>query len=435
MTRYLLAGLVVAGLGLAHLTRTAAGPITPTPGPTLDGHRATVDLPAAQHMKNTSGSDGLGLCVFTSIEHAARWQNLIDLAGYRRWMESRPGGGWPEKVDKTLAEFCKAKGVPVPDYVQHTGGDDGFLDLVIRTGRCAGVTYSGRDGFYTGSVAHMVNLAELDADRAAVIDNNRPGQWVWMARRDFLVRWRERDGGWAIVFLAPPPTLYSSPPAIAGEQLAPAPIGTPPSDRHEWGPIPGYGYGWRLKDAGPEPSADPPTGVIPEKVHGTARYSLNGQPCSEAEARAALTDDSNRWHLAVVGEAAFLARVRADVGQLPAELRARLHVQCYAPSAWPVAQCQLPAGVTLRAPGRGRIGSDVGTIPPADYSAAALVKLFTQPGGPNPAPIPPPAPPAPAPSPAPPAPPAPIPPAPAPLPLWLAGLVGVVLYFLVRRPR
>jgi hypothetical protein len=51
----------------------------------------------------------------------------------------------------------------------------------------------------------MVNLAHLDAERGAIIDNNRPGSWVWMTRAEFLARWRGNSGGWAIVFLAAPP--------------------------------------------------------------------------------------------------------------------------------------------------------------------------------------------------------------------------------------
>src|SRR6185437_9808487 len=91
-------------------------------------------------------------------------------------------------------------------------GDDTFLDLAIHTGRCPAVTYDGRDNFYRGSVAHMVTLAHIDQQRAAIIDNNRPGEWLWMSRADFLSRWRGMGGGWAVVFLGPPPTPYNAAP-------------------------------------------------------------------------------------------------------------------------------------------------------------------------------------------------------------------------------
>lgn len=190
----------------------AAQQFTPTANPTSpDGTAAIVDLPTSQHMRNVGGSDGSGLCVFTSLQHAAYWQNVRTLDGFRAWMQQRPGGGWPEKVDQTFAQFCREKGRSVPPYIQHTGGDDSFLELALKTDRVPCVTYDGRDDFYRdrfgrpAQIAHMVNLAHLDAKSAAIIDNNRPGYWVWMSRADFLSRWRGNSGGWAVVLLAPPP--------------------------------------------------------------------------------------------------------------------------------------------------------------------------------------------------------------------------------------
>jgi hypothetical protein len=76
------------------------------------------------------------------------------------------------------------------------------------------VTYDGRDDFYRSFVYHMVSLAHLDATRAAIIDNNRPGAWLWMSRADFLSRWRGSNGGWAVVLLAPPPPPHTTAPAV-----------------------------------------------------------------------------------------------------------------------------------------------------------------------------------------------------------------------------
>src|SRR5581483_10835823 len=41
-----------------------------------DGTEVACDLPNDLHLKNTDGSDGAGLCVFCSIAHSARWQNV-----------------------------------------------------------------------------------------------------------------------------------------------------------------------------------------------------------------------------------------------------------------------------------------------------------------------------------------------------------------------
>jgi hypothetical protein len=209
----LVALAAVVGVAVAQPTKG----FSPTTAPVSpDGIRATVDLPVSQHMKNTGGSDGprgpgsgSGLCVFTSLQHSAYWQNIRTLDGFREWMTHKPGGGYPQKVDKMLAQFCREKGVTLPPYVQHTGGDAAFLELALKTGRMPAVTYCGRDDFYPFTIAHMVSLAYLDDKQAAIIDNNRPGYWLWMSRGDFLARWRGNSGGWGVVFLAesPPPHL------------------------------------------------------------------------------------------------------------------------------------------------------------------------------------------------------------------------------------
>jgi hypothetical protein len=47
-------------------------------------------------MKNKGGTDGAGLCVFTSIEIAAHWKNVEQLRGFQEKMTHEQGGGWPE---------------------------------------------------------------------------------------------------------------------------------------------------------------------------------------------------------------------------------------------------------------------------------------------------------------------------------------------------
>ncbi|NBY00669.1 MAG: hypothetical protein EBQ87_01605, partial [Planctomycetes bacterium] len=84
-----------------------------------DGLESLVcDLPAMEHLKNTGGSDGAGLCVFTSVEHCARWQNEESLRGFQQKMRKEPGGGYPEKLDRMMARYC-----PNTAYLQYTGAD------------------------------------------------------------------------------------------------------------------------------------------------------------------------------------------------------------------------------------------------------------------------------------------------------------------------
>lgn len=190
-------------------------------GPVKNGIRVATDIPLSKTIKNVGGSDGAGLCVFTSAQVAAYWQNIKELDGFRSWMERRPGGGWPEKVDDMLRQFCAEKGVPVPEYVQHTGGDEAFIELALATRRMVCATYAGRDDFYRGRIAHMVNFVYLDAQVGAIIDNNRPTVVVWMTRAELLSRWRDMQGGWAFVFLKPsPPPYKTKPPQISVEQCA-----------------------------------------------------------------------------------------------------------------------------------------------------------------------------------------------------------------------
>lgn len=170
--------------------------------PTDPTKEVVCDLPENEKKRNTGGRDGLGLCVFSSIEYAARWQNERRLIDFQKQMKQEPGGGYPEKVDRMIKKY--ADGTP---YLQHTGGDYEFLVTAIRSGRMPGVTYNGHDPHYSGSIAHMVSLIYADQEVAAITDNNHPrdSEIVWMSREDFIRRWRGSGGGWAVVLLKGPP--------------------------------------------------------------------------------------------------------------------------------------------------------------------------------------------------------------------------------------
>jgi len=175
---------------------TVGGPVSP------DGHtEVQCDLPVSQRTKNVGGRDGAGLCVFSSIGHAARWQNENRLVDFQKEMIQEPGGGYPEKVDRMIAKY--GKGTP---YLQYEGHDPTILKLALRTGRMPSVTYDGHDPHYRGSIAHMVNLIYLDDQQACILDNNFIGEneLVWMSAQEFIGRWTG-DGGWAVILLAPPP--------------------------------------------------------------------------------------------------------------------------------------------------------------------------------------------------------------------------------------
>lgn len=389
-------------------------------GPVHDGTRAAADLPAERHVRNTGGSDGprgpgsgSGLCVFTSFQMSADWHGVDFLAGFQAWMTRRPGGGYPDKLDQMVAAFCREKGVPVPPYVQHEGGDEAFLDLAIRTRRLLFVTYAGNDDFYRGGIDHMVNLAHLDESRAAIIDNNRPGKFVWMTRVEFLQRWKARGGGWAGCFLLPPPPPYAEKPAtlfgqcpggrcgggFAPPVYSPVPAPEVPDDADapfRWdaarfdadGP---YWFlrrgekvtGWYGRDGfhkatrpgfyatDPSPAPVPPPadaatqtgqsipagGVVAERLNcGKWKYTKNGRPIERAEALGevgaddVLRDDRDRYAVAFVGDAAYLKTAKAAWGRLPADTAAKFAPSYYLPDRWQVRQFKLPAGLSVRKP-------------------------------------------------------------------------------------
>ena len=166
-------------------------------------------LPGDQRTKNVGGSDGAGLCVFTSIGHAARFQNVDQLKDFQAWMRSHPGGGYPRKVDDMIDRLCAQRGLTRPSYLQVESKDASILKMAIQTGRMPSITYDGRDMHYRGHIEHMVSLVGMTDDYAVILDNNFVGesQFVYLTFNEFLSRWIGQGGpdrqGWAVILLDP----------------------------------------------------------------------------------------------------------------------------------------------------------------------------------------------------------------------------------------
>lgn len=165
-----------------------------------DGVEIQVDLPVKQHIRNFGApKDGLGLCVFASMTHAARWHNARPLFDVIHKLEK--GGGWPGKVDEVFKQYA-----PDVKYVQYEGTNPSILDKALADGHMACVTYGYAERYKMATIYHMVNLVHLDEKVAVVLDNNFPGTYEWMSRAEFLKRWAHPSGkGWAYIILAPPP--------------------------------------------------------------------------------------------------------------------------------------------------------------------------------------------------------------------------------------
>lgn len=214
----LIAAVALSGFLQAQSPSANPAHVTNTPF-ARDGTPVDVDLPSELHMKNTGGSDGprgpgsgSGLCVFTSMEHAARMQNIPVLHGLQHWMTFRPGGAGPAKVDRVLVDYCREKSQPVPSYVQIQANDLETLKAASRSGRLVCVTYSfSPTGRYNRRrILHMVNVAAVGAGQGpdgkgwyCVVDNNYPHEWEWMSESQFMASAAGGKRLWAIIFAAP----------------------------------------------------------------------------------------------------------------------------------------------------------------------------------------------------------------------------------------
>ncbi len=174
-----------------------------------DGVELCCDLPGTLHQKNIA-SRGLGCCVFRSLDHASRWQNVPCLDHMPEWMVSKgiEGGGYPEKVDKLIPKIAADRGQPVPDYIQVQGADFKLLQLATQTGRMVCTTYSkSPTGRYGGQrIAHMVNVPHCDSKYVVVLDNNYIGEdkYEWMSHEE------ARKAGileWVVILLNPSPPM------------------------------------------------------------------------------------------------------------------------------------------------------------------------------------------------------------------------------------
>jgi len=188
---------------LAPVGARVGGPVSP------DGVEIQVDLPADQHLRNKSGTDGAGLCVFTSIDHTARWQNVPSLIGFRDWMTRYPGGGYPSKVDKMIERLSAERNMPKVEYLQLEGSDTSLLVKACQAGFCPAVTYGlSPTGRYGGAkIPHMVTLVHADDKYFVVLDNNYPGpdKYEWMTPAEFKRSYTIMGGGWAVILLPPGP--------------------------------------------------------------------------------------------------------------------------------------------------------------------------------------------------------------------------------------
>jgi len=202
---FLTALLTPAGANV-YQSRPTDGAASTTTDPIKGSVRVRNDLPNRFHLRNTGGSDGAGLCVFASISHSARWQDIDGLKDMMEWMRRYPGGGYPDKVDAMIER--KLGPSHNLNYI-HAYGERAvpLIRRAARHGYLVCVTY-GYGERYGESINHMVNMAHLDDQWAVILDNNFPNSWEWMSPEEFKARadWGTRGAGelWAIIFVTNP---------------------------------------------------------------------------------------------------------------------------------------------------------------------------------------------------------------------------------------
>ncbi|MBY0523416.1 MAG: hypothetical protein K2R98_08450 [Gemmataceae bacterium] len=169
-----------------------------------------VDLPEALHRKNVT-SKGQGCCVFTSIHHAALWQNVPALQEFPKWLQEKglEGGGYSGNVRERITAICKERGYPEPSYIQVDGKDMTVLQKACATGRFPAVTYSkSPTGRYNGGrIAHMVSMPGCTEQWVAILDNNYigAGNYEWMTHKEYLDVCNLGGNYWAVILLNPGP--------------------------------------------------------------------------------------------------------------------------------------------------------------------------------------------------------------------------------------
>jgi hypothetical protein len=148
------------------------------------------------------------------MRHSGLWHDEPVFSGLFEFMFSRPGGGYPQKVDRMVAAFCKDKKLSRPDYIQVEGSDVEILRSACRAGLMPAVTYyRSPTGRYGGRrISHMVSLVAAGERWFAILDNNYPKSYEWLAPDEFRQCYTGGGSGWAVILLRPGPPPVPRPP-------------------------------------------------------------------------------------------------------------------------------------------------------------------------------------------------------------------------------
>ena len=194
----------------ASLAAPAIAQERTTRTPDLDGHAASAPIPPELHQRNTGGSDGAGLCVIASMVTAGRHMGIDGRFLERLWANARkaPGGYDLTKLETLIHRTAAECGIKPPGYFSYIGTNPAAAERLSQLGIPFGMTLTQAE--YASAMHHMVTDIDFEASGlSALVDNNLPGRYRWMAGKR---RWvLAHDGGvvWLFAWMPPPKPITS----------------------------------------------------------------------------------------------------------------------------------------------------------------------------------------------------------------------------------
>ena len=172
--------------------------------PRYQGTTANAPIPPELHIRNEGGSDGAGLCVISSILANGMYQGVPGLEGGKRstlWRDakSRPGGYYPGKLEDLLKRT-----MPGEKWFSWEGDGTDLVAAYSAKGFPIGATMNTGALYGYQPIHHMISVIHLDDSWACVVDNNDPGKYHWMPRREYDRRFVDGKQGWGFVWLRDP---------------------------------------------------------------------------------------------------------------------------------------------------------------------------------------------------------------------------------------
>lgn len=185
----ILAAFIVAGVGSYILSeQPQPKPVCPDGTCPFQVVENLADVPPQLRTDNYAPY-GSGSCVHASTITLLEWQGQSEMA---EWWRANYNSG---EYSWRLIQRMESAGLR---YAYTDTGDVAFLEWATRNRFAAGVFYFPR---------HCVNLVELNAKEAVILDNNETREYIRIPREEFLNNWRNVYGGFGftVVYSPPPP--------------------------------------------------------------------------------------------------------------------------------------------------------------------------------------------------------------------------------------